>query len=464
MNAHVIDSALFRDQFGTAEMRAIFSDQATIQRWLDVEAALARVEARLGVIPERAAAAITEAARLERMDVAEMKHQVDQTSHPLVPLINQLARACPDGLGEYVHWGATTQDIMDTAVVLQLRDALAVLERQIDELVAVLAALAVRHRATPMPGRTHGQHALPITFGFKLAVFIAELVRHRQRLRELRPRLLVVQLSGAVGTLAALGDRGLAVQAALAEELGLGTPPIAWHAARDNLAEFVCLASMIGQTCARAANEVILLQKTEVAELEEPNTEHSVGSSTMPQKRNPMLCEAIVAVGRILAAQPAIAVGALVHQHERDMSAWQAEWSFIPETAILASGALANTRHVFAELTVRPERMLTNLGLTNGLINAEAVMISLAERIGRQRAHSLVRRAARTSFETGRPFADCLRELPEVLEHLDPGQIEALLQPDAYLGEALDAVDRVVEIARAFPGDSRQQDQEEVSA
>jgi 3-carboxy-cis,cis-muconate cycloisomerase len=450
-NAHVIDSALFRDQFGTPEMRAVFSDRATIQRWLDVEAALARVEARLGVIPEEAAHAISEAARVERLDIAELKRGVDETSHPLVPLINQLARACPDDLGEYVHWGATTQDIMDTAVVLQLRDALAILERQLEDLVAVLAGLADRHRATPMAGRTHGQHALPITLGFKLAVFIAELQRHRDRLHELRPRLLVVQLSGAVGTLAALGGLGRAVQEALAEELGLGVPPITWHPARDGFAEFTCLAAMIGQTCARAANEVILLQKTEVGELEEPHTEHSVGSSTMPQKRNPMLCEAIVAVGRILAAQPAIAVGSLVHQHERDMSAWQAEWAFIPETAILASGALANTHHVFENLTVRPDRMRANLGITNGLINAEAVMISLAERIGRQRAHSLVRRAARTSFESGRPFADCLLETPEVLEHLDRARIEALLQPEAYLGEALAAVDRVLDQVRPLP-------------
>jgi 3-carboxy-cis,cis-muconate cycloisomerase len=451
MNAHVIDSVLFRDQFGTPEMRTIFSDVATIQRWLDVEAALARVEARLGIIPDAAARAITEAARVERMDIAELKRGVDETSHPLVPLINQLARACPDGLGEYVHWGATTQDIMDTAVVLQLRDALTILDRQLEDLVTVLVELVERHRSTPMAGRTHGQHALPITLGFKLAVFVAELRRHRERLRDLRPRLLVVQLSGAVGTLAALGEHGRAVQEGLAAELGLGVPAISWHSARDAFAEFTCLAAMIGQTCARAANEVILLQKTEVGELEEPNTEHSVGSSTMPQKRNPMVCEAIVAVGRILAAQPAIAIGALVHQHERDMSAWQAEWAFIPETAILASGALHNTRHVFSDITIRPERMRANLGLTNGLINAEAVMIRLAERVGRQRAHSLVRRAARTSFESGRPFAECLREIPEVLEHLEGDLLDALLRPEAYLGEALAAVDRVLQEVRSVP-------------
>jgi adenylosuccinate lyase len=451
MNAHVIDSVLFRDQFGTPEMRTIFSDVATIQRWLDVEAALARVEARLGIIPDAAARAITEAARVERMDIAELKRGVDETSHPLVPLINQLARACPDGLGEYVHWGATTQDIMDTAVVLQLRDALTILDRQLEDLVTVLVELVERHRSTPMAGRTHGQHALPITLGFKLAVFVAELRRHRERLRDLRPRLLVVQLSGAVGTLAALGEHGRAVQEGLAAELGLGVPAITWHSARDAFAEFTCLAAMIGQTCARAANEVILLQKTEVGELEEPNTEHSVGSSTMPQKRNPMVCEAIVAVGRILAAQPAIAIGALVHQHERDMSAWQAEWAFIPETAILASGALHNTRHVFSDITIRPERMRANLGLTNGLINAEAVMIRLAERVGRQRAHSLVRRAARTSFESGRPFAECLREIPEVLEHLEGDLLDALLRPEAYLGEALAAVDRVLQEVRSVP-------------
>jgi len=444
MNAHALDSGLYRNQFGTEEMRSIFSDVRTVQTWLDVEAALARAEARVGLIPPAAAQAITESARVELIDLEVLKREVDLTSHPLMPLITQFAEACPGGWGEYVHWGATTQDIMDTATVVQIREAMAVIDRQVGELLALLAKLAHRHRATPMAGRTHGQHALPITFGFKLGVLIAELLRHRHRLAGLRPRVLVGQLSGATGTLAALGEHGLAVQREFVEELDLAAPAIAWHSSRDSFAEFVCVAAMIGATCAKAASEVILLQKTEVGELEEPNTEQSIGSSTMPQKRNPMVCEAIVAIGRILRQQPALAIDCMVQQHERDMSAWQAEWQFIPETAILLAGALEQTRRVFAGLAVRPDRMAHNLHLTEGLINAEAVMIALAPSIGRQRAHAVVGRAARQSFEERQPFVACLMTEPEVSAHLGADDIERLLKPDAYLGDSIGAVDRLL--------------------
>jgi 3-carboxy-cis,cis-muconate cycloisomerase len=344
-----------------------------------------------------------------------------------------------------VHWGATTQDIMDTACVVQLREASGIVMRELEALIAVLEDMARRHRDTPMAGRTHGQHALPITFGFKLAVLVAELRRHRERMEQLQPRLCVIQLSGAAGTLASLGERGREVQELFARELRLGVPEIAWHTARDAFAEFTCDLGMIGATCAKAANEVIQLQKTEIAELEEHNTEQNVGSSTMPQKRNPMRCEIIVALGRILQQQPALAVGCMVHEHERDMSTWQAEWEFLPETAIIASGALEQTRQVFAELTVRPEKMAANLGISGGLINAEAVMMALSPHIGRQRAHDVVGAAARDSFELGRPFVQALLAQPEVAGSLSQTELEALLEPIAYLGQATEAVDRVLD-------------------
>jgi 3-carboxy-cis,cis-muconate cycloisomerase len=444
VRSHVIDSAIYRDQFGTPEMRAVFSDEHLAQYWLDVEAALARAEARLGIIPDEAARSITEAARVEFLDLDEIREQVDLTGHPLVPIIRSLARACPGDSGQFVHWGATTQDIMDTAMVLQLREALGILGRQLDALVEVLAGLARRYRDTPMAGRTHGQHALPITFGFKLAVLIAEFHRHRLRMRELQPRLTVGQLSGAVGTLASLGPSAADAQREFMQELELAVPVISWHTARDNLAEFVNLMGLIGATCAKAAGEVILLQKTEVGEVEEPHTESSVGSSTMPQKRNPMRCEAVVALGRILRQHGALAMDCMVQQHERDMSAWQAEWEFIPEAAILASGALDQTRKVFAGLTVRPDRMAVNLAITGGLINAEAVMMSLAPGLGRQRAHELVGTAARESFESGRPFLACLMALPDIAELFGEGELKTLLEPEAYLGGAIEAVDRVL--------------------
>lgn len=361
-----------------------------------------------------------------------------------MPFIEDFAHSCPDGLGEYVHWGATMQDVMDTAVVLQLREALGLIEPALELVIGRLRRLALEHRGTPMAGRTHGQHALPITLGFKLAVVIDELERHRDRLRDLGPRLLVVQFGGAAGTLASLGHDGRAVTEGLARELELGVPAIAWHSSRDGFAELVCVASMVGATCAKLASEVILLQKTEVAEIAEPNTEQSVGSSTMPQKRNPMLSEGIVAAGKLLAQQPSLAVGAMVHQHERDMSAWQAEWKFLPDTAILLAGALELTRQVVAGLSVDPAAMLRNLALTDGLINAEAVMMAIAPAVGRQRAHNVVGAASRRSLDEGRPFLDCLLDQPAVAEVLDRAAVEALLDPTAYLGEAEIAVDRVL--------------------
>jgi 3-carboxy-cis,cis-muconate cycloisomerase len=425
-------------------MRAVFDDDALVRRWLDVEVALARAQAGLGLIPGDAAAAIATQASVYEPDLEQLSRGIAETGHPLMPFIEDFARTCPDGSGEYVHWGATTQDIMDTAVVLQLREALGLIEPALELVTGMLRGLALEHRATPMAGRTHGQHALPITLGFKLAVVIDELERHRDRLRDLRPRLLVVQFAGAAGTLASLGADGRAVTEALAGELELGVPTIAWHSARDGFTELVCVAAMVGATCAKLASEVILLQKTEVAELAEPNTEQSVGSSTMPQKRNPMLSEGIVAAGKLLAQQPSLAVGAMVHQHERDMSAWQAEWKFLPDTAILLAGALELTRQVVEGLSVDPAAMLRNLALTDGLINAEAVMMAIAPTVGRQRAHTVVGAASRRSFDEGLPFLDCLLEEPEIAAALDRAAAEALLQPTAYLGEAEAAVDRVL--------------------
>jgi 3-carboxy-cis,cis-muconate cycloisomerase len=439
----MLSSALYGDLFGTAEMRAVFDDAALVRRWLEVEVALARAEARLGLVPTEAAEAIATTAAGFEPDFAHLRDGIERTGHPLVPFVEAFARSCPNGSGEYVHWGATTQDIMDTAVVLQLRDALAILSRQLGALADAISALALEHRATPLAGRTHGQHALPITFGFKLAVIEAELERHEQRLAELRPRLLVVQLSGAVGTLASLHPYEREVLDGVARELGLESPPIAWHTARDAFAELVAVAAMLGATCAKLASEVILLQKTEVAELAEPATDESVGSSTMPQKRNPMLCEGIVAIGRLLASQPGVAISAMVHQHERDMGAWQAEWAFLPETAILASGSLELTTRVVSRLEVDPIAMRTNLGATDGLIMAEAVMMALAPHMGRQRAHHVVSRVARETVASGRPFVECLLETEDVATHLDEASIRAALDPISYLGEAAAAVDRV---------------------
>ncbi len=446
--AHIIDSRLFGHLFGTDELRELFSDERVVRRWLEVEAALARAQAHLGLIPDEAAEAITTTAAEFLIDLARLRDGISETGHPLMPFVEAFARACPDDSGNYVHWGATTQDIMDTATVLQLRETLVILRARLAQLTDALVELALEHKGTPIAGRTHGQHALPVTFGFKVAVVLSELVRHRQRLDELQPRVLVIELSGGAGTLASLHPHGRAVQERVAVELGLGLPPIAWHSSRDAFAEFVFVCSMLGATCAKLAGEIVLLQKTEVGELAEPSTELSIGSSTMPQKRNPMLCEAIVALGRLLAQQPALALGSMVHQHERDMSAWQAEWEFLPETAILVVGSVELTTRVVEGLVVDSEAMLMNLARTGGLINAEAVMMALAPSVGRQRAHELVGHAARASAVTGEPFLACLANDEEIALRLDPEAIGHLLEPTSYLGDSEAAVERVVALLR----------------
>lgn len=456
MSAHIIDSGIYRDQFGTAAMRAIFDDRALLRYWASVEAALARAEAAIGLIPESAAQAISQAAeRADRLDLAEIKRQTDAADHPLYPFVRVFAAEVGPEAGEFVHWGATTQDIMDTACVLQLRDATNLIGGRLNELIELLAELARAHRDTPMAGRTHGQHALPITLGFKIAVVIAELVRHQRRLAELSPRLFVAQLAGAAGTLASFHGQGAEVQTAFCRELELGQPAIAWHSARDNLVEWVCVMAMIGATCGKLASEVIQLQRTEIAELHEPNGPDSVGSSTMPQKRNPMVAEAVVALARILRQQPPIMLDAMVQQHERDMSAWQAEWEVVPETAILVSGALAQTSRIYRGLHVDAPRMAHNLQATGGQINAEAVMLALAPAMGRQRAHHVIGAVARRSIDEGREFLECLIEDPSVAQHLDRTELARLLEPRTYLGDAQLAVDAVLASLRPAAGVAR---------
>ena len=448
MAASVIDSILFGGLFGSARMRALFEERALLQRWLDYEAALARAQASLDLVPPEAAREITRQARAEHFDLATLREGIDRTVHPLVPLIWQLGERCEGDAGRWVHWGATTQDVMDTATILQLRDALALIEETAADLAGILADLAQRYRMTPMAGRTHGQQALPITFGFKVAGWLAELKRHRQRLLRARQQALVGQFGGAVGTLAGMAEGevdALAVQRALMAELGLRVPSIAWHSSRDNPVECAVAMGMTGALCGRIANEIIHLQKTEFAELEEPHTSGKVGSSTMPQKRNPMLCESILTLARLMQAQVTVAMDTLVYnEHERDWSAVQMEWAWVPELCVMCQGALEITLRVLTGLQVNEARMRRNLDLTGGLLLAERVMFALAPQLGRQRAHDVVHACAMAAHEQGRPFSELLAADSRITRHLSREQISMLLDPAGYTGLATEFVDRVL--------------------
>ena len=425
-------------------MRAIFADHALLQKWLDVEVALAQAEAEIGVIPVEAAAEITRAGKANLIDTVRMKQMIDQTLHPIVPLIRAFKDICEGGAGEYIHWGATTQDIMDSAVVLQLKDAIAIIEQRLHEMDDVLAEMAARYRDAIMPGRTHGQHALPITFGFKVAIWLDEFRRHVVRLTDCKPRVLVGQFGGAVGTLAGVAEHGLDIRQRMMDRLGLATPTISWHVAHDGFAEFASIAAMIAGTCGKIANEVIALQKSEVMELEEPFNEGKVGSSTMPHKRNPMLCEAIVATARLAFNSARNAFDCLIPDHERDWTFNHMEWAYLPELCVLTDGALVQILRVLRGLQVDPERMRQNLDALHGLMLSEAVMLALGEHIGRQTAHDVVYESAMKAFEQRIPFVDVLCEDPRVSQRLTRAQLEVLLDPTRYTGLAGAQVDLVL--------------------
>ncbi len=443
MPSTMFDSAIFRDAFGSAGMREIFSDEGLIGRYVEVEVALAAAEARVGVIPKDAAAAIKKLARADAIDVAKLKAETDLVGYPIVGVVHQLAKQCGDA-GRYVHWGATTQDIMDTATVLQIRAALELVEADLAAMDAALAALAKKHRGTVMAGRTHLQHALPVTFGYKAAVWRGMIVRHRQRLEEIKPRVLVGQFAGAAGTLASLGDKGLAVHDALMEELGLGRPATPWHVARDGVVETVSLLALIAGTLAKIATDVMLMMQTEVGEAFEPFVKGRGSSSTMPQKRNPIACEFIVALGKVVRQQAGLMLDAMSADHERATGPWQLEWVAIPEAFIATGGALRQARFLVEGLIVDAGRMRRNLDLTGGLIVAEAVMMALARHTGRGEAHDIVYGACRAALDKGTTLLEELERNADVTRHFDKKRLAELTDPVNYLGSAEAMVDRAL--------------------
>jgi 3-carboxy-cis,cis-muconate cycloisomerase len=443
MPSTVFDSAIFRDSFGTPAMRAVFSDEAAVRRYVEVEVALAAAEARAGVIPKEAADAIRQGARADAIDLAKLKAETDLVGYPIVGVVHQMAKQCGEA-GRYVHWGATTQDVMDTATVLQVREALVLVDADLAAIDAALAGLAAKHRHTVMAGRTHLQHALPVTFGYKAAVWLAMVRRHRQRLAELRPRVLVGQFAGAAGTLASLGDKGLAVHDALMDELGLARPAAPWHVARDGLAETVAFLGLVTGSLAKIATDVMLLMQTEVAEAFEPFVAGRGSSSTMPQKRNPISCEIIVAAAKIVRGNVGLMLDAMAADHERATGPWQLEWVAIPEAFIATGGALRQARFMLEGLIVDAGRMRRNLDLTGGLIVAEAVMMALAAHTGRQAAHDIVYGACRAALDKGSTLLAELERQPEVTRHLDATRLAELTDPVNYLGSTQAMIDRAL--------------------
>lgn len=441
----VIGSKIFGEMFASDEMRAFFSDDYIIQRYLDVEAALARAQAKLGIIPEDAAQAITDAAKVENIDWDRLRERTEIVGYPILPTVEQLSDWPADGLGQWSHWGATTQDIMDTADVLQIRDALSLISRDLDAVADALAKLAAEHVDQPMAGRTHLQHALPITFGYKAATWLSAIDRHRQRLTELNNRIEVVSFSGAAGTLASLGEEpGLATQAALAAELGLKVPDITWHTIRDNFAEVTGLLALISSSIGKIGYDIMLMMQSETGEVLEPFVQGRGASSTMPQKRNPISSEMMLAAAKIVREQHSAMLDAMVQDHERATGQWHVEWQVLPTAFIIASGGLRAAREVLEGLEVRAEAMEKVLATTQGLIVAEAVMMGLAPHLGRQVAHDVVYEACREALNAQKTLLDALLADKRVSGVLSENQLRDLVEPANYVGAAPEMTRRLL--------------------
>lgn len=445
----VIDSVLFRDAFGTAQMREVFSDMSLIDRYIEVEIALAIAEAKCGVIPADAAKEIKEKSKLEKLDFDLLRSETDIVGYPILPLVHQLVKMCGEA-GRYVHWGATTQDIMDTAVVLQVRAGLEIIESDIKELRKILADLSVKYRDTPMAGRTHLQQALPVTFGYKTSIWLAMLDRHQERLNQLKPRVLVGEFAGAAGTLASLGTEGLKVQEAMMAELKLGVPTTTWHVARDGLAEVVNFLGLVTGSLGKIAYDVMLMASTEFAEVYEPFVKGRGASSTMPQKRNPISSELMLAASKGVRQHAGLMLDAMVQDFERATGPWHAEWIAIPESFVLTAGALHQAKFMLGGLIVDEKKMLENLNLSKGLIVAEAVMMGMAPFIGRQQAHDVVYDACREVNEKGGTLSEALQKIPEVTKNFTKERIEELTNPINYLGMCPQMVDKAVANSRSL--------------
>jgi len=444
MPASILDSDYYKDMFGDSAMRAIFSDEARILAWLETEVALAKAQATLGLIPAGVDIKIIEAAKIENLDLVAMKVAFDKVGFPILPFVAQLNKACDPETARWLHYGATTQDILDTGMVLQMRNGLNWIEEQLEAIISALVLLVQEHKHTVMAGRTFQQLAAPITFGFKAAIWLDEILRHKERLNQLKERLYVGQCSGAVGTFATLGDRGLEVQRLMFDHLGLNVPAISWHVARDSWSEVVSWLAITGTTLGKIANEIAILMRSEIGELSEPFETGRGASTTLPQKRNPIACEPVIANAHKLRELASSQLMAMIQEHERPVGPMHLEWMVIPESFVLLSGSLKHSRFILENLWVGKEQMRANLEIGGGLLMSEAVMMGLAPKVGKSHAHHLVYAAAGKAMDNGLTLREALLAEKEITSLLSVSEIDALIDPANYVGVAPAMVDAVL--------------------
>ncbi|WPB56511.1 adenylosuccinate lyase [Xylophilus sp. GOD-11R] len=444
MPVSVFDMQSLQHLWGTDELRAIFGEEARIQKWLDFEAALAAAQAELGIIPKAAADDIAAHSQVGDIDITAMSAEIRRIKHSLVPVLKQLQAQCSKENGEWVHYGATTQDVVDTGVALQLKDFHAVVLRDMKAVGKELARLAVAHRDTIMAGRTHGVQALPITFGHKCALWLDELGRHHERLLQAAPRVLVGMLAGAVGSQASLGPQAAKLERLMLDKLGLGTPAISWAPARDRFTEYANLLAMIGSTLSKIGNELFNMQRNEFGEVEEGFSDGKLGSSTMPHKRNPTSAENLAGLSRPLRYNAAMMVEGMVQESERDGIAWKMEWKALPECCMIAGAMLFQAKNLLAGLKVNADVMAANLDKMRGYLLSERVMLELSARLGKQTAHEWIYEASMHGITAKLTFADAMRQHTGLGKLLTDDEIRDLTDPAGYLGECGASVDRVV--------------------
>lgn len=449
--SHIVDSRFYGHRYSTEATHRIFCDNDRFQRWLDVEAALALSQAELGIIPSDAAEAIVAAAHIDHIDLDAVRADIRRTGHSLVALLRAL-QAAAGGAGEYVHYGATTQDIQDTAQSLEMRDVLDELDAVLRTILGQLLSVAEQHATTVVVGRTHAQPALPLSFGLKVASWIDEILRHADRLAAMRRRALVVQLFGGVGTMAGFGQQGIALLERFADRLGLSAPAVGWHVARDRVVEYVSGVAMVAGTMARVADEIRTLSRPEFGEVEEAWRHGMVGSSTMPHKRNPEGCEQTVVMARLAAAQVPIALAAMGGEHERDSRSLRVEWVCVPDVSHYTLAACEIVRHITSGLTIHVDRMLANVLDVRDDLATENLMLALAPALGKQTAHEAVYELSQSARDQHRSLREVLREDGDVVQHLDEDDLERIFDPSTYIGESAELTHRVIAQAREWLG------------
>jgi len=451
MSVHPIDYEFQANVFITPELRALFDEKAKLGRWLRFEAALAEAQGELGVIPKEAASEIAKNAHPDCLDMESVREGYQTSRNSIIPVLKALKQACRDGHGEFVHYGATTQDAIDSGEILELKETLDIVYRDLRDIEGKLIKLTREHGATPMIGRSHGQHALPITLGLKITIWLGEIRRHIVRVKSLAGRALVGQLGGAVGTMAALGKNAEQVKRLTFEKLGLSYSATAWHTSRDNVAEICAFLTMVTNSAAKIANEVFLLARTEFGEMFEPPPGRNVmSSSTMPHKRNPALCERVVVLSRHVRGLLGIVMESSIHENERDARALWSEWLAVPQIAIYSATALDYVRQIIGGLEVYPERMLSNLHLQRDFVASEWLLFRLGARMGKSRAQELLHQTIQQAVKEKKPLSVLLKAHEELGPLLDAEDIKMTEEPERYIGHTAKIIDSVLSEVEAL--------------